>query len=76
MLEVFSLIHLFCKIDIHRQCINDALIFDVLHSVGNRSSPRPISTGQLNSLLSLHIRPIYLVVYQGSYLVNPEGNLI
>ena len=32
-----------------------------------RSSPRPISTGQLNSLLSLHSRPIYLVVFQGSY---------
>jgi len=24
----------------------------------------------------LHLRPIYLVVYQGPYLVNPVGDLI
>src|ERR1035437_9683893 len=28
--------------------------------------PRPISTGQLNTLLCLHLQPINLVVYQGS----------
>ena len=32
-----------------------------------RSSPRPISIGQLNTLLHLHTRPINLVVFQGSY---------
>ena len=32
-----------------------------------RSSPRPISIGQLNALLRLHPRPIYLVVFKGSY---------
>ena len=30
-------------------------------------SPRPISTGQLNALLHLHLPPIYLVVFKGSY---------
>ena len=33
----------------------------------SRSSPRPISTGQLNTLLYLHLRPIYLFVFQGPY---------
>ena len=32
-----------------------------------RSSPRPISIGQLNALLHLHLRPINHVVYMGSY---------
>ena len=31
------------------------------------SSPRPISIGQLNVLPHLHLRPINLVVYKGSY---------
>ena len=35
-----------------------------------RSSPRLISTGQLNALLRLHTRPIDLMVYQESYLVT------
>ena len=39
-------------------------------------SPRPISTGQLNTLLCLHIRPINVVVYHGPYQVNPVGGLI
>ena len=33
----------------------------------NPSSPRPISTGLLRTLPSFQIRPINLVVYQGSY---------
>ncbi len=32
-----------------------------------RLSARPSSTGQLKTLLSLHSRPINLVVYQGPY---------
>ena len=39
-------------------------------------SPRPISTGRLNTLLCLHLRPINVVVYHGPYQVNPVGNLI
>ena len=30
-------------------------------------SPRPISIYQLNTLLCLHLKPIYLVVFKGSY---------
>ena len=32
-----------------------------------RISPRPISIGQLNTLLCLHLQPINLVVFKGSY---------
>src|SRR3954454_637436 len=39
-------------------------------------SPRPISTGRLNTLLCVHLRPINVVVYHGPYLVDPVGNLI
>ena len=31
------------------------------------SCPRPISCGQLHTLLHFHLRPIYLVVFKGSY---------
>ncbi len=41
-----------------------------------RLSPRPISIGQLNALLRLHLRPIYLVVFKGSYYLNGMGYLI
>jgi hypothetical protein len=41
-----------------------------------RSSPRPISTAQLHALLRFHLRPIYPIIYRGSYLVNPVGELI
>ena len=30
------------------------------------SSPRPISIGQLHTLLCFHLQPIYLVVFKGS----------
>ena len=33
----------------------------------SKSSPRPISTGPLNTLLNLHSRPINLVFCKGSY---------
>ena len=42
----------------------------------NPSSPRPISTGLLTTLLRLHSRPINLVVYQGSYSLKGMGELI
>ena len=41
-----------------------------------RSSPRPISTGLLNTLPYLHSRPIYLVVCKGPYSLLVMGNLI
>ena len=40
------------------------------------SSPRPISTGLLRALLRFQIRPINLVVYQGSYSLKGMGELI
>ncbi len=35
-----------------------------------RSSPRPISTGQLRTLLPFHTRPIYQFVFLGSYQLS------
>ena len=35
-----------------------------------KSSPRPISTSQLNPLLDLHTWPINLVIYKGSYFLR------
>ena len=46
------------------------LIFHLLYDKLSNSSwksPRPISIGQLNTLLHLHLRPINHVVYMGSY---------
>ena len=40
------------------------------------SSPRPISTAQLNMLPCLHPLPIYHIVFVGSYLLIAMGNLI
>ena len=40
------------------------------------SSPRPISTGLLHTLLCFQIRPINLVVYQGSYSLKGMGEFI
>ena len=39
-------------------------------------SPRPISTVQLNGSLRLHLQPINLVVFKGSYWINSMGYLI
>ena len=41
-----------------------------------RSSPRPISIGQLNAFLHLHSRPINLVVFKGSYSIFLMADLI
>ena len=40
------------------------------------SSPRPISTSLLNASRRLHMMPINLVVFKGSYLINSVGYLI
>ena len=42
----------------------------------NPSSPRPISTGLLRVSPRFQIRPINLVVYQGSYSLKEMGELI
>ena len=41
-----------------------------------RSSPRSISTCQLNTLLHFHLRPIYQMVFLEPYSINLMGNLI
>ena len=40
------------------------------------SSPQPISIGQLHALLRFHLRPIYLLVWKGSYQLKAVGYLI
>ena len=40
------------------------------------SSGRPISIGQLNTLLHLHLRPIYVVVFHESYLLRRKSFLV
>ena len=40
------------------------------------SSVRPISIGQLNTLLHLHLRPIYVVVFHESYLLRRKSFLV
>ena len=40
------------------------------------SSPRPISTAKLNASRHLHLQPINLVVFKGSYLIDSVGYLI
>ncbi len=56
-----------------KQCLNSDFSFTVfsisliLTSKSTWLSPRPISIGQLNTLLHLHLRPINHVVFMGSY---------
>ena len=45
------------------------------HKIFIRSSPRSISIGQLNTLPCLHLQPIYLIIFKGSYF-RRMGNLI
>ena len=40
------------------------------------ASPRPISIGQLHTLLCFHVRPINPVVYRGPYHLDGVGVLI
>src|SRR2546421_7108210 len=46
------------------------------HHGKNPSSPRPISTGLLRTSPSFQIRPINLVISQGSYSLKGMGELI
>lgn len=45
-------------------------------SIFVETSPRPISIGQLHTLLRFHIRPINPVVYRGPYQIHSVGALI
>ena len=52
--------------------------FDEFRSLQSllRSSPRPISTSQLRTLLLFHIWPIYQLIFLESYYLNGMGDLI
>ena len=39
-------------------------------------NPRPISNHQLNTLLYLHLGPIYLVVFKGSYCFHMRDPIV
>ncbi len=43
---------------------------------GDGQASRPISTGQLNTLLCLHTPPINLVVYEGPLVAYARGVLV
>ena len=45
-------------------------------AMNKRKSERPISICKLNMSPCLHIVPIYLVVFKGSYLIDSVGYLI
>ena len=47
----------------------------VIYHKPNLSRPQPISTGQLNTLLRLHLQPINLIFFEGFYSKR-MGNLI
>ena len=49
---------------------------DFVDSLRHRSDLRPISDSQLNTLLCLHLCPINLVVFKGSYRFKISGYLI
>src|SRR5699024_2962421 len=50
--------------------LNNNLLCNQSTSAFTWSSPRSISTRLLNGSLHLHIVPIYLVVFKGSYLIS------
>jgi hypothetical protein len=60
--------HLPCKESCEVASDEPLSVDSELHSEREqRSSPRPISTGRLNTLPCVHLRPIYLVVSEGPY---------
>ena len=65
-----------------RTCLQNWIITAYIFSLTLRvsselwSSPRSISTRLLNGSLHLHIVPINLVVFKGSYLFKTMGHLI
>ena len=47
------------------------MLWSCLSVTGSNQAYRAISTGQLNALLRLHLRPIDVVVFHG-----PQGDLV
>ena len=52
---------------LHTRNFQSTLSLHLCLSPSPWSCPRPISCGQLHTLLYFHLRPIYLVVFKGSY---------
>ena len=52
--------------------LNTEILFCIfyIHSQPVRISPRPISICQLHALLHFHLKPIYLILSKGSYLLG------
>ena len=72
--RIYDLLQSNCKLIVLRL---QAPTFFALHfRVSSWSSPRPISNGQLHTLLYFHLRPIYLVVSKGTYFFERMGDLI
>ena len=68
---IFSCQLIFLYSALAKSSFRQGSISILLHlSFIKRSSPRPISIGQLNTLLHLHLRPINLVVFKGSYYLT------
>ena len=73
--KIFDLLHEVCKANsrIRPSTVSQILRTCSLHpsrfsrSSCYRSNPRPISNSQLNVSPRLHLCPIYLIVFQGSY---------
>ena len=63
--EVFG----YCTLKTEQRELNSecGLLEKPEYQVENGSSPRPISTAKLNVSLRLHMQPINLLVYEGSY---------
>ena len=54
-----------------KSCLLVCMLLICLSITGSNQAYRAISTGQLNALLRLHLRPIDVVVYHG-----PQGYLV
>ena len=60
---------LFQRLQNQTRSLTQIKLFSLL-TFSFRSSPRPISISKLNTLLYLHLWPIYLVVFKGSYFIS------
>ncbi len=71
-----------CIVNQHRRCLRSksdevihgqgwCMLWSCLSITGSNQAYRAISTGQLNALLRLHLRPIDVVVFHG-----PQGDLV
>ena len=69
-MDLFGKVHVYMNFYVPSKLNNEKVISNTW------SSPRPISTAKLNTSQHLHLQPINLVVFKGSYPVNLVGYLI